>query len=98
MTRAIRVDEMPDDPSPGMFEFVVRHSAPETITGMLFACPCGCGDVSSIDFSNVPPKGSDTERWEWDGDLDSPTLSPSLHKQGGCGWHGWLRNGEFVSC
>ena len=44
--------------------------------------------------------------WEWDGDEDRPTLSPSLHviSRGWPEreipeetlWHGWVRNGELV--
>ena len=44
--------------------------------------------------------------WTWSGTLDAPTLSPSVHVQGtktATGerftiWHGWLRDGEAVSC
>jgi hypothetical protein len=39
--------------------------------------------------------------WTWTGSIEdgSLTASPSLHvvkEWGGCGWHGWLRNGEMV--
>lgn len=35
--------------------------------------------------------------WEWSGSLEGGTLTahPSLDI-GDCGWHGWLRDGEFV--
>ena len=33
--------------------------------------------------------------WEWDGDLEKPTLSPSINAGKG-GWHGWLRAGEMT--
>ena len=37
-------------------------------------------------------------RWTMEGqsayDL---TLSPSIHLQGGCGWHGWVRGGEVIA-
>lgn len=29
-------------------------------------------------------------------DLDKPTLTPSINCTGGCGWHGFVRDGEFV--
>lgn len=35
-------------------------------------------------------------QWQWDGNEDAPTLTPSLHLVGT--WHGWMRNGELVSC
>lgn len=34
--------------------------------------------------------------WHWDGNLEKPTLTPSVH-QLGC-WHGWIRNGRMESC
>jgi hypothetical protein len=41
--------------------------------------------------------------WGWNGDMEHPTLTPSLNcvaeKDGkptsGCGWHGFITNGEF---
>jgi hypothetical protein len=41
--------------------------------------------------------------WTWSGSAESGTLtaSPSLHcvlELGGCGWHGWLNNGEMSGC
>jgi hypothetical protein len=36
--------------------------------------------------------------WDWNGNLDKPTLRPSIHAQGGIGWHGWLTDGYFKSC
>ena len=54
-----------------------------------YVCPCGCGRMYSASHAVV--SGSVEA-----GDL---TLAPSLwHSgEGQCGWHGWLRNGEFVS-
>ena len=34
--------------------------------------------------------------WQWDGNQETPTLSPSIHLVGT--WHGWLRAGKLVSC
>jgi len=33
-------------------------------------------------------------KWEWDGNEDCPTITPSLHAVGV--WHGWVKNGELV--
>ena len=36
---------------------------------------------------------SNGESWEWDGDLEAPTLTPSIdHKEV---WHGWLTKGKL---
>lgn len=45
-------------------------------------------------------KGPDRGCWDWTGSAADGTLSasPSLHcsaELGGCGWHGWLHNGEM---
>lgn len=64
---------------------------------LIFACP-GCGKIGSIVCTH--PKSPNS----WDiesGNLQDPatlTLSPSIHCVGCCGWHGYLRNGEFQSC
>jgi hypothetical protein len=36
------------------------------------------------------------ETLEWDGNMDKPTLAPSVHLPGR--WHGWFRAGRVVSC
>lgn len=40
--------------------------------------------------------------WTWTGSIEGGTLTaqPSLHvlvSKGGCGWHGWLRQGEMTA-
>lgn len=95
--RARLVDSLCEPaPQPGDFKFtsLQGHEGP---TGMVFCCPCGCGDVSGIDFDVVPERAGDDQRWRWDGDRQAPTLRPSLHKTRGCGWHGWLTAGVFKS-
>ena len=34
--------------------------------------------------------------WSWDGNMESPTLRPSLNLEGI--WHGFLNHGVFQSC
>ena len=35
--------------------------------------------------------------WGWNGDLDSPTLAPSIDTDAGdAKWHGWLRDGVLI--
>ena len=79
---------------PGAFDF--RGDPPMM---MRFRCPCGCGDRRVITLRPGAAGGSPS--WEVSGSRDKPTLSPSLHLLGDdmrTHWHGWLRNGEFVSC
>lgn len=39
-------------------------------------------------------KPAESPSWEWDGNREKPTLTPSIHTHGH--WHGWVRNGEMV--
>lgn len=90
------IDE-PDGLAPGTFEFFAAPESDAPI-GMIFKCPCGCGDMSAVDFDVVPRTPDDPHRWHWDGNREAPTLSPSLNKTTGCKWHGFLTAGEFVEC
>ena len=70
--------------------------------GIIFNCPCGCGEIHSASFDSCPPdmKGVGP-RWHWDGDREKPTLTPSLvlnPKDGGYHWHGFLKAGVFEEC
>lgn len=52
-----------------------------------------------IDWIPVSREGSQfpgQRVWGWDGNLDQPTLQPSLHLLGR--WHGYLKAGRLVSC
>jgi len=36
-------------------------------------------------------------QWDWDGNCEAPTFSPSINCEKHCGWHGYIRNGRCVS-
>lgn len=74
---------------PGAFEYY--KSGDRYPAGMIYACPCGCGRTGALAF-----RPHESPSWEWDGNMDAPTLSPSVHHVGH--WHGWLRGGIWVSC
>ncbi len=42
-----------------------------------------------------PNKNDGGHSWQWDGNIEKPTLTPSLHAVGI--WHGYMRNGNLVS-
>lgn len=90
--RATRVDDIHEGEGklPGAYE--LRRYDGET--GIAFRCPCGCGKEGYLPIrpQDIGPS------WEFDGNDASPTVSPSVLFTGGCKWHGWLRNGEWVSC
>lgn len=45
------------------------------------------------------PQGQNGGRpqWDWDGNRDVPTLTPSINCESHCGWHGHIRNGRCVA-
>lgn len=71
--------------------------------GVTFDCPCGCGVPLAVLFRNPVDGGAPITKklptWERTGDdFETMTLSPSILRTHGCGWHGWVRNGEIVAC
>lgn len=94
--KALIVPDIDGDPGqePGAIEFRGWYHNPEQIAGIGFRCPCGCkreGYLPLRDQDNTGPS------WVWDGSKTAPTLEPSILQVGGCKWHGWLRNGEWVT-
>lgn len=62
--------------------------------GIVFKCP-GCQEALAID--NMAEPGNPN----WSIDFETITAKPSIHhlRNGlGCGWHGYLTNGEFTPC
>lgn len=86
--------------APGAFAFGVQgdYGKPDEKWDVIwFKCPCGCRAISCLYVGNgFKPKRARPDRatWEWDGNAEAPTLSPSIHHVGH--WHGWLKNGFFV--
>jgi hypothetical protein len=72
--------------------------------GVTFDCPCGCEHPIAIPFVNPldggPKHGDDPRRgWQRTGDsFETLTLSPSILRMDGCGWHGWVTEGEIIKC
>lgn len=75
---------------PGDFCYT-SNQAGET-AGMMIKCP-GCGAESYLQFTNTSTTVDHGPKWDWDGNRSQPTLTPSVHSTGCCGWHGFLRNG-----
>lgn len=74
--------------------------------GLVFNCPCGCGARQAAHFRNPidggPPIDPDANMWNRTGDtFETLSLTPSIlfdPAKGGCGWHGYITNGEVSSC
>lgn len=65
--------------------------------GLFTICPF-CGKLGTIAFRDCGVSTAMKE-WQWNGDADNPTLSPSVHsdrKLGGCGMHVWVRDGQIL--
>lgn len=78
------------------FEDLSENGVPGAIhyldSGLAIRCP-GCGKESCL-----PTEPGMAHQWNWDGNKESPTLTPSVHSVGCCGWHGYLRKGIWESC
>jgi hypothetical protein len=60
---------------------------------LMFTCPCGCGRINAVGVKPANPDG-----WSWDGNVERPTLHPSILITVGCRWHGYLIGGEWRKC
>ena len=66
--------------------------------------PCGAGEPLFVPFVNPldggPPLEVGRPNWQRTGDtFESLTLTPSILRRrdrGGCGWHGFITNGEVT--
>lgn len=76
--------------------------------GVIMDCPCGCEHELFVPFDvalDGTPVGElrDGKPWGWKRSgvtLETLTLSPSVQRNEPCPkkWHGWIRDGEAVSC
>lgn len=60
-----------------------------------FVCPCGCATVHVLPTCTGVKKD---KAWLWDGNVEKPTLSPSIQCTTPCKWHGYLKAGVFQQC
>lgn len=72
---------------PGSFTYYERDG---NVVGMIYTCPCGCGVQGSLAFR---PYTQGKSSWAWDGNVEVPTLIPSINHRGH--WHGYLTTGYF---
>lgn len=87
--RELRGHELP----PGCFQWEKPDpaSAPRFLYIVL---PGGSGSFDAIQVQHGGPGGPRV--WGWDGNVEKPTLQPSIHWVGV--WHGFLENGRLRSC
>lgn len=75
-------------------DFSWRYMPDGTLDGMAIILPTPTGQTQS--YQPVNPRTPEPQRWGFDGNLDRPTLSPSILLHG-C-WHGYLIKGRLISC
>lgn len=69
--------------------------------GIMFDCPCGNFEEEHrcyVPFSNPigpgPGRDESGRGWQRTGDtFETLTLTPSIYRINGCGWHGFITNG-----
>lgn len=110
------IEDLDDGPrQPGDFQFATLGYAPTDdpklaidedradggrgIARIAYACP-KTGEPCGMIRIGYPDKPATSPSWRWDGNVEAPTLDPSINCNGGagCGWHGYLVAGEFRGC
>lgn len=84
--RPVAGDEWPEEP--GQFKLILTPGDRRFV----FGCPRGRTCAVALRPDTLPNGAS----WEWNGNEQSPTLTPSINCVGGCGWHGFVTNGEMT--
>ncbi len=85
--------------SSGQWAWVVTEKGADPWL-LAFSCPCGnnCGGgVIHNSYLVVSRTGEGLHVWKWDGDWETPTLTPSIQRRGACNWHGYFTKGMFNS-
>lgn len=97
-TKAVAAEHLADwdarDTVPGAFDVLVEDGR----RTFVYCCPCGCGQQIGLPvYLDGEPKPERTA-WQWNGQMASPTLQPSIRRLDGCLWHGFLTAGEWQPC
>lgn len=79
--------------SPGEWQIRRFREDGETSLRIVFGCPRQPGNVCGVPL--LPKRLPNGAGWAWDGDIEQPTLTPSINCVGGCGWHGFVTKGEI---
>lgn len=90
-TGMLKPGAVPEHERQGQFEVCTEPSGQRRFW---FVCPGHCKGLTAIALR--PVVDGSVQSWEFDGNMDAPTLRPSINHTG-C-WHGWLTSGEFTAC
>jgi hypothetical protein len=65
---------------------------------MLFPCQRPLYEDAQCQIALRPSqKNAVGASWQWDGNRDAPTITPSVNCEKLCGWHGFITKGHFTS-
>lgn len=72
---------------------------PEGVDEIRFWCGNGkkriCGVALTLgEQANAGEGGK--RRWHWDGNMEAPTITPSIGCDARCGWHGHITAGDMA--
>lgn len=71
---------------------------PTGIDAIVFRCPNGTKRMCMIGLTLGPQEDKDgARRWHWDGNMESPTVTPSIGCMNRCGWHGNITDGDWIT-
>lgn len=99
MTKAVHIEDKAEfrrQRLTGSYRFAVEP--PSGRTYFWHYCPCGCGDLRALPVATGEKQ---PKSWQWNGDKEKPTLSPSIYHydiQNQPHWHGFLTDGEWRKC
>lgn len=88
---------------PDQFGYLTKQEGPgfvpDGIDGMQFPCPGKPKHICWLRLTLGAPKDPTPDdpwrRWHWDGNMERPTITPSIGCELRCGWHGNITNGEW---
>lgn len=69
---------------------------PQGISAIEFRCPVAKNGKNNQCQIPVTLGPAENGKWHWDGNMEAPTLSPSIGCDHRCGWHGHIVKGEIV--
>ena len=86
----------------GQFGYTLRQGCgfnPSGVDTIQFWCRGGKKRICSVDLTLGPQLEADEHgrrRWHWDGNMEAPTVTPSIGCDAKCGWHGHITAGEVT--
>ncbi len=78
---------------PGDFFFRRTDDSPLMFVGVL-----PNGELCAIPVHRHNEQPARNPSWAWDDNEAGPTLRPSIVQQGEKAWHGFVTNGEMITC